>query len=278
MQSNSKEQSNGSPLAVVVGGAHGIGEATCRLMVARGWRVVVVDKDAEAANALGKELGAEARTLDVTQLDEIEALAVDVNANIGPVDALVVSSGAFQATLAPEDIPQAVWDRVLAVNLTGTFRVNTAFGTRMVARGRGSIVNIASVTGSTGAPTHAYAPSKAAVINMSVNLACEWGHAGVRVNSVSPGVTLVKRILDRWAAGGGTRATGNAPEDHATLGRCVEPSEIAEGIVFLASDMASAITGIDLPIDAGWKAASGWEMYGGPRRAPAADPKEAGNG
>lgn len=258
-----------TPLAVVVGGAHGIGEATCRLFVQRGTRVFIADKDAEAAAALGAELGMRSSGVDISQPSQIDALAERVERECGPVDSLVACAGAFQAVLPPEQITPELWNHILSVNVSGTFRLNAAFGTRMVVRRHGSIVNVASVTGTLGAPTHAYAPSKAAVIAFSRNLSCEWGHAGVRVNSVSPGVTLVKRILDRWAAGGGTRGTGVAPEAHAALNRCVLPEEVAQGIVFLASDQASAITGIDLPIDAGWGSASGWEMYGGPRRAPA---------
>lgn len=261
-----------SALAVVAGGAHGIGEATCRLFKRRGWDVVVADKDVDGAAELARELGCAHRALDVTDERAVQEFAGEIERTLGPVSALVASQGAFQAVLAPQDIPAALWDGIFAVNVAGTFRLNAAFGPRMATRGRGSIVNVASVTGTSGAPTHAYAPSKAAVVNLTLNLACEWGHAGVRVNSVSPGVTLVKRILDRWASGGGTRSAG-APEAHAALARCVQPAEVAEAIVFLASDLASGITGIDLPVDAGWQCASGWEMYGGPRRpAPAGPP------
>lgn len=257
-----------SSLVVVVGGANGIGAATCRVMAERGWRVAIVDRDLAAAEQLATSLSARAYGLDVTDHAAIDALVQQVHAQQGGARALVVASGAFQAVLAPQDVDAALWDKIFAVNVHGLYRLNVAFGLQMVAQGGGSIVNVASVTGTVGAPTHAYAPSKSAVITLSRNLACEWGHAGVRVNTVSPGVTLVKRILDRWATGGGTRATSD-PASHAALMRCVDPVEVARAIYFLASEEASAITGVDLPIDAGWIAASGWEMYGGARRAPA---------
>ena len=253
-------------LAVVIGGANGIGEATCRLMVRMGWRVVVADRDAAAADALAKELEGVARTVDVTDAAQIYALADFVEAELGGADALVVSSGAFQAVLAPEEISPEAWSHIVNVNLNGTFHCNTAFGVKMAKRGGGSIVNIASVNGMQASKVIAYSSSKAAVINLTMSLASEWGHAGVRVNAVSPGVTLVQRIIKRWAAGGGTRAFGD-PADHAALARCVDPNEVAEAIEFLASDRASAITGVNLPVDAGWVAAAGTEMYGGPRRA-----------
>lgn len=254
-------------VAVVIGGANGIGAATCRLMAARGWRVVVADRDSAAADLLAAEIDGHACAVDVTDVAQIKALAAHVDAELGGARALVVSSGAFQPVLAPEDISAEVWNHIVNVNLSGTFHCNTAFGVSMVRRGGGSIVNIASATGMQAAPVLAYASSKAAVINLTTSLACEWGHAGVRVNAVSPGVTLVERILKRWAAGGGTRAAGD-PARHAALARCVAPEEVAEAVEFLASARASAITGINLPVDAGWVAASGTEMYGGPRQAP----------
>lgn len=252
-------------VAVVIGGANGIGAAVCRLMAQMEWRVVVADRDTAAAEALAKEINGVARSVDVTDVAQIKTLAEYVLTELGGADALVVASGAFQPVLPPEQITSEAWNHMIAVNLSGTFHCNTAFGLQMVARGGGSIVNIASVTGMQASPILAYASTKAAVINLTQSLACEWGHAGVRVNAVSPGVTLVPRILKRWAEGGGTRAAGD-PGHHAALGRCVEPCEVAEAVEFLASKRASAITGVNLPVDAGWVAASGTEMYGGPRK------------
>jgi NAD(P)-dependent dehydrogenase (short-subunit alcohol dehydrogenase family) len=258
----------GRQVAVVMGGGNGIGAAACRLMAQRGWTVVVADRDEAAGLRVAEEIGGIARAIDVTDQEKLQALAAFVDAELGGAQALVVSSGSFQAVLPPQEIPAEMWNRIVDVNLSGTFHCNTAFGLGMARRGRGSIVNIASVTGMQAAPVLAYAASKAAVINLTQSLACEWGHAGVRVNAVSPGVTLVPRILEKWANGGGTRAAGD-PGRHAALGRCVEPDEVAEAIEFLASGRSSAITGVNLPVDAGWVAASGTEMYGGPRTAPA---------
>lgn len=255
-------------VAVVIGGANGIGAAVCRLMAKMGWRVVVADRDADSAEALAQEIDGLARSVDVTDVTQIRALADLVESDFGGADALVVSSGAFQLVLPPEQISEEAWNQIVDVNLSGTFHCNTAFGVQMVKRGGGSIVNIASVTGMQASPVLAYASTKAAVINLTQSLACEWGHAGVRVNAVSPGVTLVPRILKRWSQGGGTRAAGD-PGDHAALGRCVNPEEVAEAVEFLASNRASAITGANLPVDAGWFAASGTEMYGGPRKGAA---------
>ncbi len=253
--------------ALVIGGANGIGGACSRLMAERGWRVVIGDKDFETARRLAAEIGAHAVAADVSSMAGMEILAAKIEGEIGPIASLVVSSGVFQENIPIAQTPLDVWERVMRVNLDGTYFANRAFGTRMAARGVGSIVNVASLVGMASSPVHAYGPSKAGVINLTQCLAGEWGRAGVRVNSVSPGVTLVSRVVARLKAG--ARYHGD-PGAHLALGRCVEPNEVAEGIEFLASDRASAITGINLPIDAGWLVAGIWEMYGGVRPAPSA--------
>jgi NAD(P)-dependent dehydrogenase (short-subunit alcohol dehydrogenase family) len=255
-------------IVLVIGGANGIGGACSRLMAARGWRVLIGDKDFETARHLAAEIGAHAFAADVSSMAAMEDLAAGIEGEIGPVASLVVSSAVFQENLPVAQTPIEVWERVMRVNLDGTYFANRAFGTRMAARGAGSIVNVASLVGMASSPVHAYGSSKAGVINLTQCLAGEWGRAGVRVNCVSPGVTLVSRVIARLKAG--ARYHGD-PGSHLALGRCVEPNEVAEGIEFLASDRASAITGINLPIDAGWLVAGIWEMYGGVRPATGPD-------
>lgn len=247
-----------APVGVVIGGGNGIGAATCRLMASRGWKVAVVDLSQQAADGVAQECGGRGYSVDVCDVAALEKLAADIQRDLGEANALVVSSGAFQDRLAPDALPLETYRKVLQVNIEGTFTANRVFGTRMALAGRGSIVNIASVSGRGSSPQHAYGPSKAAIINLSAGLAGQWGRQGVRVNSISPGLTLTPRIVarakTRWASD---------PDQHMALGRRVQPEEVAEAIEFLASDRASAITGIDLPVDAGWLAASTWELYGG---------------
>jgi len=131
----------------------------------------------------------------------------------------------------------------------------------MAERGRGSIVNIASIAAIASMPVHAYGTSKAAVVALTKNLAGEWGRSGVRVNVVSPGSTLVPRVVERIKSG---RYAAH-PGDFTALGRAVEPNEIAEAIEFLASQRASAITGVNLVVDAGWHVATTWAQHGGIR-------------
>lgn len=249
-------------IAVVVGGANGIGAACCDVMHARGWTVVVADRDIAAGKETAKRVGGHAYQLDVLETAMIEDLAARVDRDVGAVDALVVSSGIFQANVPIEQTPPDVFDTIMAVNVRGTYFANKVFGQAMAERGGGSIVNLASVTGHASTPLNVYGPGKAAIITMTKSFAGEWGKRGVRVNSVSPGVTLVPRIVERKLKG--DRYPPDL-DDQMALGRCVEPAEVAEVVEFMASDRASAMTGTDLVVDCGWMTGSLWAAYGGLR-------------
>jgi len=251
-----------SDVALVIGGANGIGAACCEVMAERGWSVVIADRDMAAAGELAERLEGVACEVDVSDIASIQALADRVEREIGAVGALVVSSGVFQANVPIETIAAEEFDRITSVNLRGTYHVNSIIGSAMAARGRGSIVNVSSVTGQGSTPLNIYGPTKAAIINLSKSLAGEWGKRGVRVNSVSPGVTLVPRIVERKRSGNRYPAD---LDDQMALGRCVEPREVAEVVEFLCSDRASAVTGIDMVVDCGWMTGSLWGVYGGLR-------------
>jgi NAD(P)-dependent dehydrogenase (short-subunit alcohol dehydrogenase family) len=249
-------------IAVVIGGANGIGAACCEVMAAHDWRPMVVDLDIAAAEATAERAGGQAFALDVRDEAAIRDLAARIERDVGVPEALVVSSGIFQGNVPVEDTPADTFATLTAVNLGGTYHANRAFGERMAANGRGSIVNLASVTGHGSTPLNVYGPGKAAIIMMSKSFAGEWGGRGVRVNSVSPGVTLVPRIIERKRAG--NRYPPNL-DDQMALRRCVEPKEVAEAVEFLASARASAITGVDLVVDCGWLVGGLWGAYGGMR-------------
>lgn len=245
-------------LGVVIGGGNGIGESTCRVMSLHGWKVVVVDLDVQSAQRVAAELQGAAYALDISDLDAVEKLADQISREQGRVDGLVVAAAAFQDKYVPEEFPMDLWRRVIKVNLEGTFNANRVFASRMAHSGGGAIVNVASIVGRASSPQHAYGPTKAAVLNLTRNFATQYGKSGVRVNSVSPGAVLVDRVK--------ARAPGRYATDidaQMALGRRIEPVEIAEGIEFLLSDRASAITGTDLLIDAGWEVGNSWHIYGG---------------
>ena len=247
-----------SKIGLVIGGGNGIGASCCRVMAREGWRVVSVDLDLDAAASVAQAIGGAAYRLDVSDLHAVETLAEEIQQNHGEVDGLVVAAGAFQDIYSPDEMPMDLWRRIVSVNQEGTFNANRVFASRMARNGGGSIVNIASINGHASSPQHAYGPTKAAILAMTKNFAAQYGKSGVRVNSVSPGSVLVPRVLAR-AAG---RYAGDIDAQLA-LGRRIQPDEIGEGVEFLLSDRASAITGTDLMIDAGWAVACTWHMYGG---------------
>jgi NAD(P)-dependent dehydrogenase (short-subunit alcohol dehydrogenase family) len=247
-------------LSLVTGGASGIGAACVRRLTQRGDRVVVIDlPGAWDAAKMGVEVAAVYEG-DVTDDARLRALAAQIEAEHGPLQNLVNSAGILQQRLTPEHLPMAVWDRVIAVDQRGTYLASAIFGASMARRGSGAIVNIASITASRSVPLHAYAPAKAAVVAITECLAAEWGRSGVRVNAVSPGYTRTEALqaaIDR-----GDRN----PDDltsQAAMGRMVEPAEVADVIAFLLSPAARAITGVNLPVDAGWLVGSTWATYGG---------------
>ena len=249
-----------SAVAVVTGGASGIGAACCRELAQRGYKVAVADLDEAAAARVAAEIGGMAFAVDVADEASAEALAERVERALGPVDALVNSAGVIQVPLPPETLPMSSWDHVVRVDQRGTYVACVAFGRRMAVRGRGAIINIASVAGMRSMPLHSYAPAKAAVISMTECLAAEWGRSGVRVNAVSPGYTRTPALQGAIDRG---QRDPTSLENNSALGRMVEPEEIAKAVAFLAGSDAAAITGINLPVDAGWLVATSWHTYQG---------------
>jgi NAD(P)-dependent dehydrogenase (short-subunit alcohol dehydrogenase family) len=251
-------------IALVTGGASGIGAACARELAARGAKIVLMDRD-ERVHAIAKEVGGCAWIADVADEDAMQRSAQEIERQVGPVDILVNSAGIIQVPLPPEKLTMKTWDEVVRVDQRGTYVACVAFGLRMAARRRGSIVNIASIAGMRSMPMHAYTPAKAAVISMTQCLAAEWGPSQVRVNAVSPGYTRTPAL--QGAIDKGERdiraLTGNA-----ALGRMVEPEEIAKAVAFLAGPDSAAITGANLPVDCGWLVTPSWHTYGGLRQAP----------
>lgn len=249
-------------VVVVAGGASGIGEACARLFRESGGRVVVADRNLAAAEAVARALDGSAVAIDVAEEESVEAAFASIEREIGEVEVLVNSAGVLQRTLPPGELTMREWDLVSRIDLRGTYLCCAAAGTRMARRRRGSIVNIASVAGMRSGPLHAYGPAKAGVINLTQCLAAEWGRAGVRVNAVSPGFTQTPALakgVDKGILEEEQMAAASA------CGRLLDPREIAAAVCFLASDLASGITGVNLPVDLGYLVATPWQSYGGVR-------------
>ena len=244
-------------IAVVTGGASGIGLAAAQLMRACGARVAVLDR----ATLDPSQEGLEYQPVDVTDRASIETAFAQVEDDLGAVDVLVNSAGVLERPLPVAQARDKEWDKVISTNLRGTYLCCRHAGLRMAERGHGAIVNVSSVTGLRASPLRAYGPSKAAVINLTEGLAAEWARNGVRVNAVAPGFTRTPATDIAFAVGYGS-ADGFAAT--SATGRLVEPQEVANAIAFLASDLASAITGVTLPVDCGYLVAGAWDPYGGP--------------
>ena len=256
------KQGGAQRIVVVTGGASGIGRACCQVLAAKGWKVVVLDIDAEGAKRVAGEIGGAAHGLDVGDEKAVDAMAVTIERDVGPVFGLVNSAGILASPVPPEQLPIAEWDRVVRVNQRGTYVTSLAFGLKMAKRGQGSIVNIASINAFRSMPFHGYAPTKAAIVSITMNLAAEWGPAGVRVNAVSPGFTRSPALQAKIDSGERDVA---AIEKATALRRLMEPEDSAYAVAFLLSDEAAAITGVNLPVEGGWLVMPSWQSYPGIR-------------
>jgi len=239
-------------LALVTGGASGIGRAICQRFAAGGATVIVADVDQSAGCALAKAIDGRFEVLDVTDAAAVETLATRLHEELGALDVLVANAGIVLNGPALEtDVDD--WRRVMDVNLSGVFFTARAFGRHMVAAGRGSVVCTSSMCSSIVVVPQAqiaYNASKAGVDMLSRSLAIEWAGSGVRVNAVAPGYTATELTLagrsrpdwfDAWLA--------NTP-----MGRLGTPEEIADCVQFLASDAAGFVTGSVLAVDGGYTA------------------------
>ena len=236
-------------VALVTGGASGIGAAIAAAFAAKGARIAVVDLNESGALDAAAALGDDSHGFrcDVADPESVTATVDAVAKTLDRIDILVNSAGIVM--LAPaEELSLDAWDATIDVNLKGTFLMCQTVGNRMLAAGRGAIINMASQAATVALDQHvAYCASKFGVVGLSKVLAAEWAGRGVRVNTISPTVVLTELGHKAWD---GPR--GDALKKLIPTGRFAYPNEIAAAAVFLASDAAAMINGADLLIDGGY--------------------------
>jgi len=226
-------------VAVVTGGAQGIGLAIVERLAASGARVVVLDRDGEAAQRAAAEVeGASAATVDVTDSAGVDAAVAEVVAREGGLDVLVNNAGITGHNAPLTELSDADWHAVVDVNLTGVFIPTRAALRVMRERGRGAIVTVASIAGKEGNPNLVpYSATKAGAIGLTKAVAKEVATEGIRVNCVAPAV------IETPLLAGMTEQTVSYMVAKIPMGRVGTPEEVANVVHFLASDEASFVTG-----------------------------------
>lgn len=241
--------------AVVTGGGRGIGFCCAEALAEAGARIVIIERsEADAAEALAlRERGHEVEIAlgDVTDSTRMEAIAADLLERGSPATILVNNAGVGQSGIASQDVTDAEWQRIMNVNINGVFWCSRAFGRHMVRNGRGTIVNLGSMSGNVcnrPQPQTPYNVSKAAVHHMTRSMAAEWAQYGVRVNAVAPTyietpmvhtVEANKERIPYWLA-------------DTPMGRMGRPEEVASAVLFLASNASSLMTGAIVNVDGGF--------------------------
>jgi NAD(P)-dependent dehydrogenase (short-subunit alcohol dehydrogenase family) len=240
-------------VALVTGASSGLGERFGRVLAGAGARVAVVARRRDRVEALANDLeGALAVAADVSDAADVERVAVTVIEHFGHVDVLVNNAGVSDVIPA-EDEPLEMFTDTLGVNLVGAFHLSQVIGRHMLGRGSGSIVNVASMLGLVSAgqiPQAGYAASKGGLINLSRELAAQWGRRGVRVNALCPGWFPSEMTAEMFA----DERSQEWIRRKTVVGRAGTLHELDGALLWLASDASSYVTGQAIVVDGGFTA------------------------
>jgi NAD(P)-dependent dehydrogenase (short-subunit alcohol dehydrogenase family) len=245
-------------VAIVTGGAAGIGAAIARAYAGEGAYVVIGDRDRSAASATAAAIGANAIAfgVDVTREAEVQALARDTLARFGRIDILVNNAGIIRKAFV-KDMTEETWDAVVDVNLKATFLSSKAVLPAMIDAKRGRIINIASIAGKVGEPTaSAYSAAKFGVIGFTRSLALEVAAYDILVNAICPGPIPTTLGQQGWRDGAEVHGVGldkvmERVNARSPLGRLGTPEQVARMALFIASDECDFTTGSAFNVDGG---------------------------
>lgn len=234
-------------VAVITGGAAGIGLSIAKMFIEKGAKVALLDRSEQVEQVAQRLNNAVGITCDVTSADSVKRAINSAIEEFDRIDILVNCAGIV--ALAPaESLSLDDWNKTLSVNLTGTFLLCQEVGRHMLQKGQGKIINLASQAGVVALPEHiAYCASKAAVINMTKVLALEWAPKGLQINAISPTIVMTDLGKQAWEGEKGEKMKEQIPAR-----RFAEPEEIAAAAVFLASSASDMINGHNLVIDGGY--------------------------
>ena len=258
-------------VALVTGAAQGVGFATAKLFAETGHHVVMTDLqniEAQANSLMASGAKVTALSGDISSESFVLELARKIASEHGAADILVNNAG-ISLIQSAEKTTIEQWQKIMAINLTGPFLLCREMGKLMLARGRGNIVNVASIAGLHGVIDRAaYNASKHGLIGLTRTLAAEWGGRGVRVNAVCPG--WIKTEMDVADQGSGAYSDDDIV-NRVPMARFAKPEDVATAIAFLAQD-DSFINGASLPVDGGWVADASWDALRLKSREPARIP------
>lgn len=249
-------------IALIIGGAGGIGKATSKLLNARGYRVLIADLPSVISEASRGECLSEFTFLEVDVLSKgsVDSMFAEVGAKFGGLDVLVNSAGNIHPALSSE-ADEIAWDRLLNIHLSGTFRCCQGAYPLLEASQSAAILNLSSILAGRGVSGRAsYASAKAGVEGLTRVLAVEWARAGIRVNCVAPGYVATSMNAEAVRVG---KLDVEQLETRIPLARLASADEIAQGIAFLISSEAAYVTGQVLVIDGGLSISGEWDH---PRR------------
>ncbi len=242
--------------AFITGGASGLGLAMAQRFVEEGAKVVIGDLNVKEAVAVAAKGNFGYVTGDVSRLSEAERMVNEALAQLGGLEVLVNNAG-IETTGSVTTCDDGEWDRQIGVNLNGTYRISRFAVPAMIASGGGSIINISSVGGLVAVKEYsAYGASKAAVLQLTRSMCADYAEHNIRVNCLCPGpidTPLLQRACEKLG-GGNPQAIRDLYASFTIMKRLGLPREVANAALFLASDEASFITGVALPVDGGFVA------------------------